>query len=95
MEHIINVTKNDIRIAFHHIHIKKDKEHCCHCPIARACKRVLKSAFLKVMAHDIIATRNKCYPLPKKAQRFITHFDKGLPVHPFTFKIKPLINRGF
>lgn len=92
MDYLIEVTKNDIRLSHHCIHITRTKENCAYCPVSRACKRVLKDRFLKVMHDCILTKKHKVYSLPKKAQLFIKAFDLGLPVHPIKFKIT-LTNR--
>jgi hypothetical protein len=65
-----------------------------YCPIAHAFKRAVKnnneldccvaSSYIVYRPDD---KRNR-YKLPKKARKFIEHFDNYRPVEPFSFEIK-------
>lgn len=89
----ITVTKNDIRLG-----VKGDVEKC---PIARACKRLgLKDVSVEgdIVKHRGTAVRTewdgtkvkvqRIRALPVKAADFITKFDEGEAVEPFTFTLK-------
>jgi len=59
------------------------------CPIALACNAKKRGWKIR----DIFITKFEFFgknvaTLPKKAQEFISRFDRGLEVKPFSFKIK-------
>lgn len=77
----IEVTEEDIKLG--------QKESCYMCPIARAIERTTKSLWgvrgefaFRASSPDI------CVDLPDAAQNFISLFDSGCPVEPFTFEIE-------
>lgn len=56
------------------------------CPIARAVKRISKRRSVAVYSENMHI--DECiYRLPKKAQHFVTMFDKFQPVKPFKFSL--------
>jgi hypothetical protein len=64
------------------------------CPIARAAKRAFRKPIsvgyksLFILSGSGLEYERHEYPLPKKAQAFITKFDDGKTVRPFTFTMK-------
>lgn len=74
----INVTKEDIK--------KGKPKEARLCPIARACKRAgLKDAAVR---YTRIENGRQCFPISKTTSRFISDFDLGKPVKPFSFYLR-------
>jgi len=55
------------------------------CPIAIAVQRKTKGIY-RVMAEELVK-KGVVYPLPDIAKEFISRFDEGMPVKPFSFEI--------
>lgn len=81
----VQVTQDDI--------LNGKRSRCDQCPIARALTRagfteVSVGATIAVVARPGIGTSESVYDLPEFANLFITNFDNGRPVEPFTFTMK-------
>lgn len=74
----ISVTEDDI--------LKGKPRSSNHCPIARAANRVHHAEDVRVYYCGILTSRGRI-PLPQSATDFITRFDVGLKVSPFSFTI--------
>ena len=75
---IITVTADDIK--------RGNRQDCFECPVARAVRRAMsKSAWVGyfTMGWD----GSKARKLPKKVASFVSRFDSGKPVKPFSFEI--------
>ena len=79
MRYKIQVTKEDIKNG-----IRNDT---CSCPIALACKKALKTNEIDV-GETKLYVQNCRYNIPKKVQNFISCFDTGKKVKPFSFYVK-------
>lgn len=55
------------------------------CPIAKAIKRTLKQPIH--VGHFVVHTGESEIELPREARDFISWFDNGLKVKPFSFKL--------
>ena len=78
MSKTIKVTQEDID--------KATPASCCYCPIARALRRAFPRRRVAVGPIFITVGRERAYP-PVKACEFITAFDSGRTVKPFSFKL--------
>jgi len=80
----IKVTKQDIKVA------KTSKKKGCpkayYCPIAFAVRRRWLSAY--IIDLSIYIDGLEPATLTKRARDFVSNFDAGKPVKPFTFRIK-------
>lgn len=76
-----------MKISITRQHIKHGKrDRATLCPIALACK---EKGFKRIKIHyDEFEIDGHIGYLPQKACQFITAFDKGLPVEPFTFRLR-------
>ena len=75
----ITVTQEDIDQGI--------RESYYSCPIARAAERALKWRVM-VYTDTILVGDSGCdYKLPESAQEFISRFDTGKPVKPFSFEV--------
>lgn len=77
----INVTAKDISLGKPYM--------CACCPIALALRSKFKNKLIKVIA-DEFSVDHIDYELPIKAQNFITRFDHGMKVKPFSFTVRGL-----
>ena len=79
----IHVTQDDI--------YRGNRRNCNYCPVARAVARATSESEVYV-GGDIFIRKNEhgsVYHAPRSVRRFIRRFDKGLPVAPFTFILRP------
>lgn len=60
---------------------------CFYCPIALVCTRTFKELCLIGESYLGFIRGGKKYPLPQNARQFVTDFDHGRPVKPFTFEL--------
>jgi len=78
----INVTENDIRQGV--------PEDCNQCPIAIAALRVFPETEIRVgdmiEVYPLNGDDEEWYDLPDSALEFISDFDDGKDVHPFSFE---------
>lgn len=74
----ITVTQQDID--------KGEQGEAKHCPIARALKRATGEQCLVASKICFIGDREDI-PLPENAQSFVSDFDCGFPVKPFSFDL--------
>lgn len=76
----IEVTQEDIKAG--------RKTECTRCPIALAIKR--KVGYTMSVGTRVCGSLDNEFQLPKIAQDFISNFDHGNPVEPFTFELEGL-----
>ena len=74
----VEVTAEDIAAG--------EQDSCERCPIALAILRVTDSEYVRVEYERIWLDRTLCTP-PKKARDFMSAFDDGKTVKPFSFTI--------
>jgi len=78
----VEITREDIKTG-----IRKDP---CNCPIAKAFKHSTDFIWVEVKPATITFDTGQGYRfmlLPRKVQKFIEKFDKGMKVKPFTFEV--------
>ncbi len=87
----ISVTQEDIKAGI--------RLHCGLCPVARAARRALRLAEIPHDEQLMHVNAKNIYPmgaskigskrhlLPNEAAEFISCFDSGFPVNPFSFEI--------
>lgn len=86
-----------IHVTQRHIESGKPKDNHA-CPIALAVKSI-NTEFTRIPINSIrvgrhlIAINEEIYELPNIANQFITDFDKGEKVEPFTFAASPKTRR--
>ena len=75
---IITVTAEEIK--------RGNRQDCFKCPVARATSRATsKSAWVGYFTMGLDG--RKARKLPKKVASFVSRFDSGKPVKPFSFEI--------
>jgi hypothetical protein len=81
----IRVTKSDIRYG--------EPESVTSCPIALAVMRATRRARVSVDGDEVIIAKPKsrcvcAFPMPAKAGDFVSDFDGGEKVRPFSFVLR-------
>ena len=74
----IEVTAEDIE--------KGNQGNCWRCPVALALMRAFQTNRVSVTG-PYAQIKGERFDLPNKVQRFISSFDKGTDVTPFTFQL--------
>jgi len=75
----ITVTKLDIK--------RGDQREHAFCPVARALRRVYSWKKIINVGHLYIQLNNKRYTTPDNVDQWISQFDEGRFVFPFTFEL--------
>lgn len=89
----ITVTQRDIN--------KGCRSDDSNCPIARAVRRAFHYKYRPSVFLDIFLDKPgignalgcRIFTMPKKARNFVSNFDFGLKVKPFSFEIKEIIQQ--
>ena len=76
----IEVTQADIRRG------RRFSE--CGCPVARATRRATKWRKPVFVGDGEIAVGDQAWGMPRAVSRFVSAFDEGEPVKPFTFTLR-------
>ena len=80
----IEITDEDIRLG--------QACSCFSCPIARAVSRQFPDDFVMVNRCNIVVESDNfekvVYPLSQEARKFVSDFDSGHPVAPFTLVLE-------
>jgi len=77
----INVTQIDIK--------RGDIETAESCPVARAIARAFhKKVGYACVRSTAIELPSKCVAAPNSVENFVSNFDKGNPVNPFSFTLR-------
>lgn len=75
----IDVTQEDIDAG--------SPNRCRSCPVARAVHRATGKPHIVVTRNEILLSGWGRFPLPAIAAEFISEFDAGRPVSPFSFTL--------